>query len=111
MAGTCPHLGTHHLLYRAGTLAIIQKRNRAFDRKSGHDAQPVLLRRVQQPEWWRRVSADRVHTRGRHPGKVPVDHLQWRELFALFVWTKRAVGDAAKVEFFLADEKEFALDP
>jgi len=28
----------------------------------------------------------------------------------LFVWPKRAVGDAANVEFFLANEKEFALD-
>ena len=111
MAGAGAHFGAHHLLNRAGALAVIEKSNRAFDRQSSHDPQPVPLRRIQQPERGRRVRAHRVHASGRHPGEVPVDCFQRGELVALLVGTKRAVGDPADVEFFIANEKEFTLDP
>jgi len=111
MAGAGAHFGAHHLLNRAGALAVIQKSHRAFHRQSCHDPQPVPLRRIQQPERGRRVRAHRVHASGRHPGEVPVDCFQRGELFALLIGTKRAVGDPAEVKFFMANEKEFALDP
>ena len=74
MAGAGAHFGAHHLLNRAGALAVIEKSNRAFDRQSSHDPQPVPLRRIQQPERGWRVRAHCVHPSGRHPGEVPVDY-------------------------------------
>ena len=109
MAGAGADFRAHHLFDRARALAIIEKSHRAFDRQPGHDPQPMLLRRVQQPARRRRVGANRVHAVGRHPSKVALHHLRLWEFLTPLIWAKGAVSDPADIQLLPADENEFAL--
>ena len=106
MAGTGAHVLLGLAPRCAPHAADRRGRRRAPPRQADHHPQPVLVRKVEQPAWRRRVRADGVHPSGCHRGEVAADGRGIGIRGAVRPVTERPVGDSADVLFFAADLDE-----
>ena len=92
-------------------LAIDEEAHILFGGQSHHDPESVPLGHVEQGARRGRVrNADGVDPVRGHLGEVALNDVQVVVLVAARIGAKRPIGHAANVEFFVADEDEFAAD-
>jgi len=109
VTGAGTHSFAHALLYRLGTVLIVEEGNMLFPWETYHNAEVVSLRSVQEPEGRYSVRADRVETICGHLGEISLDNLRIMMLIAILIQAEGPIGDTADIHLLIAGKDEFAL--